>query len=132
MKIFVKSQQIITASQQIIPASKQVNRVGRYLYKTFKGLKYTTSSNMCDVYIMLLYAEPESNDVQEMILDINITTYQNKIRINIIEVTPKEQTIGFDLYTSEEMMNLQEASKKIYQKILKRVYRAYEDFDFLV
>lgn len=87
---------------------------------------------MCDVYIMLIYAEPESNDVQEMILDINITTYQNKIRINIIEVTPKERTIGFDLYTSEEMMNLQEASKKIYQKILKRVYKAYEDFDFLV
>lgn len=87
---------------------------------------------MCDVYIMLLYAEPGSNDVQEMILDINITTYQNKIRINIIEVTPKERTLGFDLYTSEEMMNLQEASKKIYQKILKRVYRAYEDFDFLV
>lgn len=132
MKIFVKSQQIITASQQIIPASKQVNRVGKYLYRTFKGLKYTTSSNMCDVYIMLLYAEPGSNDVQEMILDINITTYQNKIRINIIEVTPKERTIGFDLYTSEEMMNLQEASKKIYQKILKRVYKAYEDFDFLV
>ena len=87
---------------------------------------------MCDVYIILLYSEPESNDVQEMILDINITTYQNKIRINIIEVTPKERTIGFDLYTSEEMMNLQEASKKIYQKILKRVSKAYEDFDFLV
>lgn len=115
-----------------MPASKQVNRVGKYLYKTFKGLKYITSSNMCDVYIILLYAEPESNDVQEMILDINITTYQNKIRINIIEVTPKERTIGFDLYTSEEMMNLQEASKKIYQKILKRVSKAYQDYDFLI
>lgn len=87
---------------------------------------------MCDVYITLLYAEPGSNDVQEMILDINITTYQNKIRVNIIEVTPKERTIGFDLYTSEEMMNLQEASKKIYQKILKRVSKAYEEYDFLV
>lgn len=125
MKIFAKS-------QQIIPASKQVNRVGKYLYKTFKGLKYITSSNMCDVYIILLYAEPESNDVQEMILDINITTYQNKIRVNIIEVTPKERTIGFDLYTSEEMMNLQEASKKIYQKIVKRVSKAYQDYDFLI
>lgn len=125
MKIFAKS-------QQIIPASKQVNRVGKYLYKTFKGLKYITSSNMCDVYIILLYAEPESNDVQEMILDINITTYQNKIRVNIIEVTPKERTIGFDLYTSEETMNLQEVSKKIYQKIVKRVSKAYQDYDFLI
>lgn len=123
---------ILCNQQQVLPASKQVNRVGKYLYKAFKGIKYTTSSNMCDVYITLLYAEPGSNDVQEMILDINITTYQNKIRVNIIEVTPKERTIGFDLYTSEEMMNLQETSKKIYQKILKRVYKAYEDFDFLV
>lgn len=123
---------IICNQQQVLPASKQVNRVGKYLYKFFKGIKYTTSSNMCDVYITLLYAEPGSNDVQEIILDINITTYQNKIRVNIIEVTPQERTIGFDLYTSEEIMNLQEASKKIYQKILKRVSKAYEDFDFLV
>ena len=130
--MIVRHNKITAANQQVLPASKQVNRVGKYLYKAFKGIKYTTSSNMYDVYITLLYAEPVSNDVQEMILDINITTYQNKIRVNIIEVTPKERTIGFDLYTSEEMMNLQEASKKIYQKILKRVSKAYEDYDFLV
>ena len=123
---------IICNQQQVLPASKQVNRVGKYLYKSFKGIKYTISSNMCDVYTALLYVEPRSNDVQEIILDINITTYQNKIRVNIIEVTPQERTIGFDLYTSEEIMNLQEASKKIYQKILKRVSKAYEDYDFLI
>ena len=130
--MIIRHTNITAANQQVLPASKQVNRVGKYLYKAFKGIKYTTSPNMYDVYITLLYAEPGSNDVQEMILNINITTYQNKIRVNIIEVTPKERTIGFDLYTSEEMMNLQEASKKIYQKILKRVSKAYEDFDFLV
>ena len=123
---------IICNQQQVLPASKQVNRVGKYLYKSFKGIKYTISSNMCDVYTALLYVEPRSNDVQEIILDINITTYQNKIRVNIIEVTPQERTNGFDLYTSEEIMNLQEASKKIYQKILKRVSKAYEDYDFLI
>ena len=66
-----------------------------------------------------------------MKININVTTYQNKVRINIIELTSKERTIGFDLYTPEKVQDLQKAYPVIMEKIYKRIYKAYEDYYFL-
>ncbi len=117
---------------QKLSASQQVNRIGRYIYKAFKGIKYVKSSNTYDVYITLLYALPEDNEVNEMILDINITTYQNKIRVNVTEVSPNERTIGYDVYLPDQLQDLASASKLIYQKIIKHVSKTYSDYDFLL
>lgn len=123
---------IFSSTQQKLSANQQVNRVGKYIYKNLDGaFKFKTSSNMCDVYITLLYEVPSSNDVKEMTLDLNITTYQNKLRVNIIELTPQERTIGYDLYKPEDLMNLEEAKKTILQKVIKRISKAYEDYNFL-
>lgn len=131
MKIYIRS-----ASQQI-PASLQVNRVGKYLYKHLDGAyKYEKSSNMYDVYVTLLYQlKPECggevNDVQEMTININITTYQNKIRINTIEMTPMERTLGFDLMKPEEMIDLKTAMEIIEWKVGNRIRKAYKDYIIL-
>lgn len=131
MKIYIRS-----ASQQI-PASLQVNRVGKYLYKHLDGAyKYEKSSNMYDVYVTLLYQlKPECggevNDVQEMTININITTYQNKIRINTIEMTPMERTLGFDLMKPEDMMDLQKAKEIIIWIVGNRIRKAYKDYIIL-
>lgn len=123
---------IFSSTQQKLSANQQVNRVGKYIYKNLDGaFKFKTSSNMCDVYITLLYEVPGSNDVKEMTLDLNITTYQNKLRVNIIELTPQERTIGYDLYKPEDLMNLEEAKKTILQKVIKRISKAYEGYNFL-
>lgn len=130
---------IKAASQQVLPASKQVKRIGQYLYKHIDGAyDFKSSSNNYDVYFLLLYElkkelrEPGKNyPVQEMRININVTTYQNKVRINIIELTPKERTIGFDLYTPEKVQDLQKAYPVIMEKIYKRIYKAYEDYYFL-
>ncbi len=130
---------IKAASQQVLPASKQVKRIGQYLYKHIDGAyDFKSSSNNYDVYFLLLYElkkelrEPGKDyPVQEMRININVTTYQNKVRINIIELTPKERTIGFDLYTPEKVQDLQKAYPVIMEKIYKRIYKAYEDYYFL-
>ena len=127
------------ANQQVLPASKQVKRIGQYLYKHIDGAyDFKSSSNNYDVYFLLLYElrkelrEPGKDyPVQEMRVNINVTTYQNKVRINIIELTPKERTIGFDLYTPEKVQDLQKAYPVIMEKINKRIYKAYEDYYFL-
>lgn len=127
----------------MISANKLVNILGVYLYKHLDGaFKYVTSSNNCDVYFTLLYQlrpedqsprnTPEENDVHELTININLTTYQNKIRVNTIERTPMEKTLGCDVYLPETLQDLEAAKDMIFAKVVKRVSKAYKDFDFLV
>ena len=126
----------------MIPANKKVNILGKYLYKHLDGaFKYTTTSNTCDVYFTLLYQlkpqdqlpsnTPEENDDHELTIDLSITTYQNKIRVNILEVTAMEKTIGCDVYDPEITKALKSAMDLIYSRTVKRVSRAFKDYDFL-
>lgn len=142
--IIVKHSKLVhSASQPVkLQAGQQVNRVGKYLYKNLDGaFKIKNSSNTCDIYSTVLYQIPylqripgkgtEYNDVHEMTINLNITTYQNKVRINIIEMDPNERTIGYDLYDPETLKDLEFATKLIYSKVCKRISKAYEDYDFL-
>ena len=113
-------------------ANQQVNRLGKCLYKYLdSAFKYTTSSNTCDVYFMLLYQIPGQLDVQEMSIDISITTYQNKIRVNVIEISPEEKTLDCQVYTPEQLEDFSLATKVIFNKIIKRVEKVYQDFEIL-
>lgn len=133
---------ITCKTNTIVPASKQVNRVGKYLYNHIDGaFNYKTSPNMFDIYFTLLYQLPrlqqipgkgkEYNDVHEMTININITTYQNKVRVNVIEMTPEERTLGFDLYPPETLQDLKNAQHIILNKVIRRVSKAYKDYNFL-
>ena len=113
-------------------ANQQVNRLGKYLYKYLdSAFKYTTSSNTCDVYFLLLYQIPGQLDVQEMNIDISITTYQNKIRVNVLEVSPNERTLGCYTFSLAVVENLENAKNLILDKVVKRVSKVYEDYDFV-
>lgn len=128
MKIYCKT------LQNQIPASQQVNRIGKYLYNHLDGaFKYMKSGNMYDVYCTLLYQlKPECggkvNDVQEMTININITTYQNKIRINIVEITPEERTLGYDIIKPEDMIDLKQAMEIIIWKVGNKIRKTYKDY----
>lgn len=118
-----------------------VNKVGKYLYNNLDGaFKFKKSVNMYDVYITLLYQvkeedrredDDEYNDVHEMTLDLNVTTYQNKLRINVIEDDKNERTIGHFVVSEEKLQDLESAKDLIYNKVIKQVSKAYEDFDFI-
>lgn len=127
-----------------LQAGQQVNRLGKYLYKNLDGaFKIKNSPNTCDVYVTVLYqiplevrkrynmTEDKYAEVHEMTVNISITTYQNKVRINVIEMTKGEKTIGFDLYPPESLVNLQESAKKVFQKVCKRIEKEFKDYDFL-
>lgn len=133
---------ILSKEQPKLQAGQQVNRIGKYLFKNLEGaFKYKTSANMCDIYFTLLYQIPylqripgkgkEYNDVHEMTIDLNITTYQNKVRVNIIEMDPNERTIGYDCYSPVVLQDLESAKKLILGKVIKKVSKAYQDYDFL-
>ena len=117
--------------------SQQVNRIGKYLYKGLDGsFKFKISPNMYDVYITFLYREPyvrgiSDTTIHEMVIDINITTYMNKVRVNVIELSPEEKTLGFDVYEPESLYNLEEGAAKIYNNVCKRISKAYKEYEFL-
>lgn len=127
MKIYCKFQPQISASQQ-------VNRIGKYLYKHMDGaFKANQGPNTYDLYVTLLYSlKPEyggdGNVVDEMTININLTTYQNKIRVNTIEVTPEERTLGCDTLKLEDVTDLPTAQKIIEWKIGNRLRKAYENY----
>lgn len=125
-------------------ANQLVNKVGNYLYRHIDGaFKIAKTTNICDVYITVFYQippsiielyklyEPKYADINEMVINISITTYQNKIRVNTIEVTPEEKTIGFDLFPPEKLEDLNTALKLIYTKVCRRIEREFEDFEFI-
>lgn len=125
------------------PTSQQINAIGKYLYKHLGGAQsLKISPNMCDVYFIILYQLPydkqylkngrEKNDVHEMLIDLNITTYRNSIRVNTIEVTLNERTLGFDLFDPAISQNLEYAQSLIYTTVVKRIARAYKDYNFLI
>lgn len=126
-----------TKPTQVPPASQLVNRFGKYLYNHFIGAyKYKKSGNMYDIYCTLLYELQEEyggtlNDVHEMTININLTSYQNKIRVNTIETAPEERTLGCDVFKPEALMDLEAARLKIEKTVRKRIETAYKDYKVL-
>ena len=144
---------IVYSSKNNLPAIAQtINSLGKYLYKNLSGaIDYKKSSNMFDIYTLVLYAIPyeflkkynitedKYKEVYEMVVNINLTTYQQKIRVNLIEVSPDEITIGsqtFDLERLRKKNPNQQAyfdiiKTSISDYMVRRLEKYYEDYDFL-
>lgn len=131
-------------AQPVIPASQLVGRVGKYIYKHLDGaFKCKSTGNTYDVWITVLYqipprlvekyklTDPKYLDVNEITVNLNITTYQNKLRVNVIEVTPEEKTLGCDVIPPDKLQDLKQAYDLIYSKVIKRITKEFADFDFL-
>lgn len=144
MGTYLKDRAYTLEDEIMLQPGQLVNKLGRFMYKHLDGaFKIENTANMCDVYITVLYAiprdiielyklyEPKYSEVNEMTIDINITTYQNKIRVDTIEVTPEEATLGFDLFPPEKLEDLNKALQLVYGKVCKRIQKRFEDFEFL-
>lgn len=129
-----------------VESGKAVKMIAKHLKKNLGGAyKLTVGANTCDVYFLIYYEVPkihklignspdkdEYNKVHEMHIDLNITTYQNKVRVNLIEITPEERTIGYDLYRPEIIQaDIVQARELIWSKVQKRLMKAYENYDFV-
>ena len=127
MKRYIRS-----AKQPEMPASQQVNRVGKYLANHLDGVyKVKKDRNTYDIYVHFIYQSwpeyTETPPINELNIIISITTYQNKIRVNTIELTPEERTIGFDLFSPQYMKDLEAARQDILRVVKRNVQKYYPD-----
>lgn len=115
-----------------------VNTLGNYLYRHIdSAYNKEKSSNMIDIYFTVIYQLKEENrtptdkDMHEMNLNINLTTYADKIRMNIIELSPEEVTIGFNTFSIDKLQDMNSAYTLIMNTVKKRLSKKYQDYDFL-
>ena len=128
----------------VIDPGQLVNKVGNFLYNHLDGAyKFSKKANEYDVYVNVIYqippeildkygiTDPKYAELKEMQIDLNITTYQNKIRVNTITITPEEETVGFDLFPPEKLQDLNDALQLIRDKVTRRLEKRFEDYVFI-
>lgn len=125
-----------------LPASQLINKVGKYLNKEISGAyKFRISPNMFDIYTTVLYQIPykalrpgdpdELSEVQEMQININLTTYQNKLRMNLIEISPDERTLGFYVIAPEKITDLECAKAWVMKNLIKTLNKLFDGYVFI-
>ena len=144
--------------------SKLVNTLGKYLYEHIDSSeKIEVHSNICDVYINFYYMLPQEvrkmiqryradfeedpNEMKEVLVNINITTYQKKIRVNVIEMlNPSElehrqasgesigadRTLGFKVIPPEQCTNFRWFSSIVTEYVISSIKRYYGKYEVLI
>lgn len=110
-----------------------VNKVGKYLKKSIDGAyKIEFEPMHCDVWMRMYYQVPREVDTfSEIKFLIDITSYANKLRINITEQTQMEKTIGQIILQPEQLNDLNIVRAMILEKIQKFIAKEYADYDFV-
>ena len=96
---------------------------------------------MFDLYTVAYYQIPQLSakpggettysDMYEMSFNINFTTYSNKIRVNIIELSPDEQTVGHFVVDSSKLQEMKPAKEYVMNKIYKILNKYFEGYEFI-
>lgn len=113
-------------------APSVVNRIGKYLNNNIDGaFKIQFRANECEITMRMYYQAPDSPDLKEMHFIINVTTYQNKLRINITEDDEMEKTIGQVILMPEELNDLSLIKYKVMKALRKAISKEYAGYDFI-
>ena len=115
-----------------------VNIIGKYLFKHIdSAYNFKKGANTYDIYFTILYQlkegyrTEEDHDMHEMNINISITTYSDKLRMNIIEISPREKTLGFNTFALTKFNDLQFGYELVMKTVRKRLAKEYEDYDFI-
>ena len=105
-------------------------------------LEYTP--NTCEVSLVILYEIPRDvirmypeefkqvpDEVYEMGISLNFTTYANKVRLNVISRNPDEKTLGQKIYPFEKLTNSFEAQNLIMEDVCKILYKNFSNYEFI-
>lgn len=113
--------------------SAYINKVGKYLNSHIDGaFKIKFSPMHCDVTMRMYYQIPgDPNSLNEMHFTIDITAYQDKLRINLTEDTLLEKTIGQIILTVDQLADLGLVRKRILAKIEKFINKEFAEYDFI-
>ena len=106
---------------------------------------------MFDLYTLVLYEIPHElitkyhieedkyKQVYEMVININLTGYDQKIRVNLIETSPDEVTIGSKTFDLEKLRKSNPDQQTyfsiikdmIFDYLIRRLEHRYQDYDFI-
>lgn len=123
---------------------KVVNSVGKYLYRKLDGsYSFKKTSNTAEVKSTILYQIPKEvsdrynldkdvrDEVKVMDITIDVTTYADKIRVNVIEVTPEEKTIGFKTFKSSIFQDMPTGLLNVYGFVTSSIEREFYGYTVL-
>ena len=144
MKIYAKSNGKNDEHYNRLPLPTQVKRLGKYLKDNLTGVyKVQEPPNEYIIYTTILYQiDPEvrkmlkkypkefqgkEEDIYEMNIYLNITTYGQYIRVNVIRLDEYEQTLGFLRLEPKELVSLPFCKDKIVRYVKKVIERKYKD-----
>ena len=146
MKKYIVASEEILADDKL-QAGEQVNKIAKYIKKHIDGAyKITFNPGMtADVYIKIYYQIPDEvvnlvkkygqemkdTGVKSMDIDVSLTSYQNKVRINVIRMDDNEKTLGHFVLKPEEIVNLNDVLGKIKDKVASFIEKEYQDYDFV-
>lgn len=125
-----------------IPIEQLVNRIGKYLNKNLDGVyKFKIGNSEVNLYLVVYYQIPmlskrpgegkTLSDLYEMNFNLNLTSYANKIRVNLIEIAPDEQTVGHFVLDSSQVQDMLVARKIIVDKLIKIINKKFEGYEFI-
>ena len=112
---------------------QDVNKVAKYLYKHIDGAyQIKFGANFADVYMNVYYHTGVKEDpVQTMRLDINMTSYSDKIRYNVTEMDIMENTFLHGTVDVGPTDSLEIVKDAIYNRIINAIQQEFEDYDFI-
>ena len=114
-------------------AGSYVNRIGKYLKQHMDGsYKIKFSPMECEVFFQMLFEVPENRETYgEIRFVISTVSYQNKLRINITELTEREKTIGQLILKDADVANMtdfEEVRYKVINSINKYLEKEYPGY----
>lgn len=132
-----------------LPLPSQVKRLGKFLKEHLTGVyKVKEPPNEYIVYTTIMYMiKPEvrkamkqyptelkgiEDEVYEMNIYLNITTYGQYIRVNVIKLDEYEQTLGFLRLEPKELISLPYCKDKIVRYVKKVIEKHYENYEVLI
>lgn len=112
---------------------QDVNKVAKYIYKNTDGAyQIKFGANFVDVYMNVYYHTGVADDpIQTMRLDINLTSYADKIRYNVTEMDIMENTFLHGTVEVKDPTDLEPIRKAIYDRIVRAIQQEFEDYDFI-
>lgn len=118
-----------------------VNYIGKYLSKKIDGCyDVNVKGNQYQVFFILYYqssrmgkypGEAEYSDLNEMEFEVNVTTYSNDIRVNVIEISPEERTVAHLKYDPIKFTSAHELCNRIMSDINARIEKRYLGYEFI-
>ena len=127
-----------------LPLPSQVKRLGKYLKDNLTGVyKVVEPPNEYIIYTTILYQiapevrkmlkkyqkefQGKEEDIYEMNIYLNITTYSQYIRVNVIQLDEYEITLGYLRLDSDDLISLPACKQKIVDYVKKRIETKYKD-----